>query len=459
MAKDKTEDKIDELLERQKTFFTDGGTRSYVFRIEALECLENQLTDHRDDILQALADDLGKPGMEAFVAEYHFLLEELRLIKKSLRKWLKPKRVSSAFYLHPCRSEIRNEPFGAALIMAPWNYPIQLSFSPLMAAIAAGNTVVLKPSEVSTACEKLIVKIVQQSFSPEHVAVVTGDADVAEALLERPFDFFFFTGSTAIGRIVASKAVEQLAPCVLELGGKCPAVVDQSADLEVAALRILTGKFFNGGQTCFAPDFIAVHDSVKDQLIEEIRKVLDAVRWNGEMAHVINSRQYDRLKKLTDGVANMIQQGDDREASLEMAPRVMPDVGWEDEVMEEEIFGPILPVVRFQSEAELIQRLSNYGSPLALYLFTNSDSFTQKMTTAIRSGGVCVNDTMKQGAHLKLPFGGVGESGYGRYRGRSGLETFTYQRGVVKKPTWGPDWFDPRPPYGDKLKWLKRFLR
>jgi len=393
------------------------------------------------------------------VAEYHFLLEELRLIKKSLKKWLRPQRVSSPFYLQPCRSEIHHEPFGVALILAPWNYPIQLALSPLIAAVAAGNTVIVKPSEVSSACESLIKKIIEESFSPEHVCVITGDAGVAETLLEQKFDFVFFTGSTAIGKKVALKAAEHLAPCVLELGGKCPAIVHETANLEVAALRILTGKFFNGGQTCFAPDFIVVHESVKADLVEEMRKVFATVTWNGEMAHVINERHYGRLEKLLQPGQQVIQQGDDHAESLKLAPRVITDVDWKDELMQEEIFGPILPVVNYKNDENLISHLANYGSPLALYLFADDRSFCEEMMTAVRSGGVCINDTMKQGAHLKLPFGGVGESGNGRYRGKSGVLTFSYERAVVRKPTWSPDWFDPKPPYGDMLKWLKRFMR
>lgn len=450
---------ISETHDGQLQYFAAGHTQTYKFRLDALQRLEESLVSHCDDVLEALTADLGKPNVEAYVAEYHFLLEELRMIKKSLKKWLKPRRVSSAFYLQPCRSELRREPFGVTLIMAPWNYPIQLAFSPLIAAVAAGNTVILKPSEMSSASEALIAQIVQEVFPPEHVSVITGDAECATALLERKFDFVFFTGSTAIGKIVAQKAAKHLAPCVLELGGKCPAVIDHTSELKMAAMRILTGKFFNGGQTCFAPDFIAVHSSVYDSLITEIKNVLAEVMWHGEMAHVINQRHYTRLEQLLQTERPMIQQGEDHAEALQMAPRIMTEVDWDDEVMKEEIFGPILPIVQFGSDDELIERLRAYGSPLALYLFSNNHGFIEKILAAIRSGGVCINDTMKQGAHLKLPFGGVGESGHGRYRGKSGLLSFSYERAVVKKPTWSPDWFDPRPPYGDKIKWMKRFMR
>lgn len=459
MVEDEIQATVRDVIEKQRRFFNQGETRSYDFRIAALIKLEESLVLHRDDILDALFTDLRKPNVEAFVAEYHFLLEELRLIRKSLKKWLKPQRVSSPFYLQPCRSEIRREPFGVALVIAPWNYPIQLSFSPLVAAVAAGNTVILKPSEISTASEELIAKIIKEVFSAEHVAVITGDAVVSKVLLDEPFDYIFFTGSTAIGKIVAEKAAKNLTPCVLELGGKCPAVVEKSADLEIAAQRILTGKFFNGGQTCFAPDFIAVHEPVYEELCAELQKVMSGFIWHEEMAHVINARNYERLRGLLDSKYTVIQQGEDHPAEQKMAPRILTDVNWTDEIMQKEVFGPILPIVKYQKDGELIEHLQSYGSPLALYIFSNDKGFTEKVLSRVRSGGVCINDTMKQGAHLKLPFGGVGESGYGRYRGKAGVEALSYERAVVKKPLWSPDWFDPRPPYGDKIKWMKRFMR
>ncbi len=459
MVSHKIQQRVSDVCKKQRKFFLAGHTRELSFRVAALQRLENSIVKHRDDILDALTADLAKPNVEAYVAEYHFLLEEIRLMKKSLKQWMKPRKVSSPFYMQPCSSELRREPYGVTLIMAPWNYPIQLALSPLIAAVSAGNTVVLKPSEMSPVSEALITEIVVDVFPPEQVVVMTGGKEVADALLDYKFDFIFFTGSTVIGKIVAQKAAVNLAPCVLELGGKCPALVDKTADLKVAAIRILTGKFFNGGQTCFAPDFIAVHESVYDDLLTEIQQVMDDVMWYGEMAHVINIQHFNRLEKLLQKGQPVIQQGEDDAESLVLAPRVVTGVSWNDEIMMEEIFGPILPVVTYRSDAELVTRLQGYGSPLALYLFSKDEVFIEKMLSAIRSGGVCINDTMKQGAHLKLPFGGVGESGYGRYRGEAGVNAFSYERAVVRRPLWSPDIFDPRPPYGDKIKWMKRFLK
>lgn len=451
------EQHVDSLIAGQKRYFSGGNTRPIAGRIESLDRLEQAIVSRRDAILAALAADLGKPEEEAYLAEYFFLLQEVRMVRKSLKKWLKPRRVSSPIYFMPCRTEVRCEPFGVVLIMAPWNYPIQLSLSPLLEAVAAGNTVVLKPSEMAPASEGLLAELIDAAFPPEHVAVVTGDASIATVLLEKPFDFIFFTGSTAVGRVVAAKAAEKLIPTVLELGGKCPCVVDRSADIEVAARRILAGKFFNGGQTCFSPDYVVVHEAVKAPLIEAFEKLLETVPWSDEMARVVNKRHYDRLHGLLGG--EEIRQGDDDPGALRLAPRIFPQATWDDASMQEEIFGPILPVLAFSDTDELIGRLSGYGLPLALYVFCNDPIFEQRLLSSIRSGGVCINDTMKQGSQLNVPFGGVGESGHGRYRGQAGIRAFSYERAVVKRATWGPQWFDLIPPYGDVLKWLKRLMR
>ena len=343
------------------------------------------------------------------------------------------------------------------LIVAPWNYPMQLSLSPLIAAVAAGNTVVLKPSEMAPACEQLLAKMIAEAFAPEHVAVVTGDGHVANDLTDREFDFVFFTGSTHVGKIVAAKAAKNLTPNIMELGGKCPCVVDASAKVDVAAQRILTGKFFNGGQTCFAPDYVVVAAEVKDALLEAMKEKLSTIPWSDEMAHVINERHYARLENLIPDGA--LKFGDDDRESLRLAPRLLPEVDWDAEVMQEEIFGPLLPVLSYSDYEDLLAHLGQYDSPLALYIFSEDAVMKQRLMNDVRSGGVCINDTMKQGSSLEMPFGGVGGSGYGRYRGKAGVQAFSYERAVVTKPTWGPDWFELTPPYADKINWLKRFLR
>ena len=445
------------LKESQRAYFDSGETRDFSYRKSALQRLENVLVKHRDEMLEALDKDLGKPGVEAYLAEYYFLLQELRLIRKSMVKWLKSRKAKSPVYFLPCSSQLRRDPYGRVLILAPWNYPLQLSLSPLIAAVAAGNTVVLKPSEMAPACEQLLVRILGEAFAPEHVAVVTGNADVASELMDQAFDFVFFTGSTHVGKKVAAMAAHSLTPNIMELGGKCPCVVDASVKVEVAAQRILTGKFFNGGQTCFAPDYVVVAPEVEGELLEAMQRILSQTPWDREMARVVNERHYARLAGLIPESA--IKFGEDDELQLRLAPRLLPNVSWEDEVMQSEIFGPLLPILTYTDYEDLLSHLRSYGSPLALYIFSQDVDMQERLMRDIASGGVCINDTMKQGSNLDIPFGGVGDSGYGRYRGKAGVHAFSYERAVVKKPIWGPDWFELTPPYGDKLNWLKRFLR
>jgi len=448
---------IDTIVAAQRDFFQRGETRSMAFRLAVLKRFEDELVRSQGSLLAALAEDLGKPETEAFVSEYFFLLEEARLLRKKLSRWAKPQKVGTPMYFLPGRSEIHRDPFGVVLVIAPWNYPVQLALSPVMTAVAAGNTVVLKPSEISTAAEAWLVDFVGRCFDPEVVSVVTGDAEVSSALLDQPFDFIFFTGSTKVGRVVAEKAAKQLIPTVLELGGKCPCVIDATVDMDVAAKRLLAGKFFNGGQTCFAPDFVAVDESVKEKFVAACECVFAEVPWNEGMAHAVNEKSFERWKSLVSGRA--IRQGEDDAGEWKLAPTILPDAEWDDAAMSEEVFGPILPVVRFSDTNELMRNLRGYGAPLAMYVFSTDKDFIGQMIEAIPSGGVCVNDTMKQSSNLKLPFGGVGESGHGRYRGEYGFRAFTYERAVVRRSLWKFDPFAMLPPYADKLKWLRKVMK
>lgn len=451
---------IQRIIEQQRTYFQRGEMYPVEARRAALFRVEEYFLEHQQEVLDVLAEDLGKPALEAYLSEYHFLLQEIRFIRGALKSWLAPKRVKSPIYFKPCKSSIEYKPFGVVLVVAPWNYPIQLAISPLIAAVAAGNTVVLKPSEVSAASEQFLVRLVQSCFAPEHVHVVTGGADVSKALLDEKFDFIFFTGSTEIGRMVARKAAEHLTPSILELGGKCPVVVDSSADPETAARRILAGKLFNSGQTCFAPDYVAVHADVEDQLIVEMQKLMKAVPWQEEMGRVINRNHYARLIALIDGCAGEeIRAFEDDEHQLRMAPRILRHVSWDDPIMKEEIFGPLLPVIVYEGESALREHLNAMGSPLALYLFSKDRAWIRRMMDSLRSGGVCINDTMKQGSILELPFGGVGDSGYGRYRGKTGVLAMSYQRSVVERSSRGSGWADLLPPYEKSFKWLKKLLK
>lgn len=456
----KLEQVIKSTLDRQRAFFKAGGTRSLAWRKQVLWGMERYLIDKQESLLQALKEDLGKPGLEAYLAEYHFILQEIRLVRKSLERWLAPRRIKSPLYFQPCSSRVEYEPYGVCLIMAPWNYPLQLALSPLIAAVAAGNTVVLKPSEISRASERFLVRMLADCFAGEHVSTITGGREVAGALLEQRFDFLFFTGSTRIGRVVAEKAGKHLTPCILELGGKCPAVVADSADIEVAARRILAGKMFNAGQTCFAPDFVVVQRDVKERLLQAMQRVIETTPWQDEMGTIVNRSHYQRLEGLWASHEGAVLTGfDDSGEDLRMAPRVLSDVSWGDEIMEDEIFGPLLPVLTYDRNEELVQALACRESPLALYLFAKDKTWIRTMMDSLPSGGVCVNDTMKQGSSLHLPFGGVGESGYGRYRGQTGVLALSYQRAVVTRPSGGPLWAELLPPYGERFAWLRKWLR
>jgi aldehyde dehydrogenase (NAD+) len=415
------------------------------------------IEEREDQILQALEQDLGKPRTEAWLAEVMFVKQELRYFLKHLKRWVRPRRVGNPFFFLPARSEIRREPFGTVLVMAPWNYPFQLALSPAIAAIAAGNSVVIKPSEATPATAELMRQLVEDATDPKLLTVICGDAKVGEALLAQDFDFFFFTGGEKVGALVAQAAARRMVPCVLELGGKCPAVIDGSADLELAVERIVLGKFFNAGQTCIAPDFVAVPANLLEDFEKKVNHVLERSYGSGEMeiARCVNAAQRDRILSLIPDDAQRV--GSDGADGLQLAPR-WAVVAWDHASMKEEIFGPFLPVVGYKSPDDLLDQLHALPSPLALYLFSRESSFCERFMQAIPSGSVGINDVVKQATNLELPFGGVGASGHGRYRGRSGFNAFSYERAVTKR-YFLRDLFQVKPPFGNTLEKLRRWVR
>jgi len=317
--------------------------------------------------------------------------------------------------------------------------------------------VVLKPSELAPASERVLREIVKEAFSQGEVEIVTGGVEVAQGLLEERFDFIFFTGSTRVGRAVAMKAAENLTPTLMELGGKCPCVVDKGVDLVKTARRVLAGKFFNGGQTCFAPDFVLVPEAVREEFVMACGKVLEEVPWSQEMAGMISAGHAERVRDLCDG--SELVFGEDDEVRNFLAPRLIPNAGWDDAVMGEEVFGPVLPVVGFRDEGDLLEKLGGMESPLAIYCFSGRGEFVEKVTGALASGSLCVNDTMKQFSQLNLPLGGVGKSGFGRYRGRFGVESLSYEKSVTQRYFLGKDYAEMMPPYGKIYGRVKRFLK
>ena len=423
-------------------------------RKEYLLALAEEVQRREDNLLTALKEDLGKPGLEAWLAEFHFLVEDLKLMAKKVKTWSRPQRVLTAVHSFPARSWFRREAFGTVLIFSPWNYPVQLALSPLAAALAAGNTVVLKPSELAPASSRWIEEVVRAVLPETLVQVVQGDGEIAEALLEQPFDFFFYTGSERHGRAVAQAAAKHLSPCALELGGKCPVIIGPGADLEKTVERIVSAKLFNRGQTCFAPDFLLVPEGETERWVEAVRErvrsEIEAAE-AGELARMVNHDHYERVLSLAAGEEKV---GEDDQETLALAPRIFT-ADWQHPAMQEEIFGPVLPVIAYGPE--LKERFRSFPSPLALYLFSDDSDWLAQMTGLLRSGGVCYNDLGKQAMNHRLPFGGVGRSGYGRYRGKAGFQTFTYERSYVRR------WFlkDPmllKRPYGKTFSMLRRFL-
>ncbi len=442
----------------QRRFLDEGRARDVGRRCAALERLEAGLETREDELLQALAADLGKPPLEAWLAELHFVRREIRLVRRSLRRWARPRRVANPFYFFPARSELRHEPFGRVLLLAPWNYPIQLALSPLIGAVAAGNSVVLKPSEQAPASSAALRELVAAAFEPGQAAVVEGAAELGAQLLRERFDFLFFTGGEAVGREVAAAAAARLVPCVLELGGKCPVVVDSGVPLDTTARRIAVGKWFNAGQTCMAPDFVAVRQADKAAIIEQLVATLrefSAGSPGDDLARIVNRHHYDRLLALDSGRVTRV--GGDDEGSLRLAPRVI-DADWDHPAMRSEVFGPLLPVVGFEDEEQLLERLSGLPDPLALYLFSQDAGFIDRMSSRIRSGSIGVNDVMKQATNVRMPLGGVGRSGHGRYRGRAGFEAFSQLRPVTRRGFWC-DPFAVAPPYQGIFERLRRWLR
>ena len=426
-----------------------------------LSRLKEVLLKNEQPILAALKEDLHKPFLESFSSDLGVVLAEIRLAQKNLKRWAKDKRVRGNFLIFPSKSYIISEPYGVALIIGPWNYPFNLTLVPLVGAIAAGNCTILKPSELARASSALIYKLITDNFDDRYMAVVEGDADVAGTLLDQHFDKIFFTGSPGVGRIVMEKAAKQLTPVTLELGGKNPCLVDRGVDPDLTAKRILWGKFFNTGQTCIAPDYLLVHKDSKERLLTAMTRWLNNFygsepRSSPDLGRIINRSHFNRLKGyLASG--KIISGGDFDEESLYLAPTILEVVSCDTPVMKEEIFGPILPVLQFESIEEAEKLINLNPSPLAFYLFSNNQVVIDYLTRNVFFGGGTVNDTFSHILNFNLPFGGRGNSGIGRYRGRYSFEAFSHQKSLVVKGSW----FDPGrkyPPYKDTQRLVKKII-
>jgi len=449
---------ISQILLDQRTYFKSQSTKDVSARIEILKAFREEIINRESDIYKALEADFKKPKFESYLSEVGLCILQLDLTIKNLHKWSRPKRVKASLLNFPSSDYIYHQPYGAVLVIAPWNYPFLLSIEPLIMAIAAGNTVVLKPSELTANTSQIIEEIVNKICPASLAAVVQGGIPEATELLEQHWDYIFFTGSTKVGKIIARAAAQFMTPVTLELGGKSPCIVDESVNIKLAAKRIVWGKFLNAGQTCIAPDFLIVHSKIKDHFIEALKSEIlisygDNPELSNDFARIINSNNLNRLIDLLNNV-KVIHGGTFNRDDHYLSPTLIDEPSLESGIMQEEIFGPILPIISFNSEEELDLHLSKLDTPLSLYVFSNRNKFAQRIINKYSFGAGVINDVLIHFGNHRLPFGGIGRSGMGAYHGKFGFDAFTHQKGIVKKANWLDIPFRYRP-YKGKLKGLK----
>lgn len=432
------------------------------YRKACLEKLLKNIEMHENEIVDALYKDFKKPVFESVVTETSYVISDLKATIENLSKWVKPKKVLPSLLNFPSSDYIYSQPYGNVLIIAPWNYPFQLALCPLVAAVAAGNKVTLKPSELTPNTSFLIAKIIRETFEVKHVVAILGDAKIAENLLKNRWDFIFFTGSVKVGKIVAKAAAEHLTPVVLELGGKNPCIVEKSANLKLSAKRIVWGKFINAGQTCIAPDYLLVHKSLKQEFINFLKQeIINFYSENPELspdfARIINKDNWKRQIELIEN-QNVIFGGIANENDLYLAPTLIDEPSLDSKLMQDEIFGPILPIISFENEEDLKTIISKYEKPLALYVFSENSDFSDRMIKTFSFGGGCINDTIVHFSNNRLPFGGVGNSGIGAYHGKLSFDVFSHQKSIVRKATW-LDIPLRYAPYSHKTKLIRKILK
>ncbi|WP_414527376.1 aldehyde dehydrogenase [Nodularia chucula] len=451
---------VSEIISKQRVFFQNGRTKDVSFRLEQLKILKQAIIDHEQPILEALKADLHKPGFEAYATEIG-VVGEIDYAIKHLKKWSQPQKAVVPWKFFSYSAKIYPEPLGVVLIIGPWNYPFQLIISPLVGAIAAGNCTIVKPSEIAPHTSSLVSEIIGKYFPPEYIAVLEGGVETSQKLLAEKFDHIFFTGGTAIGKIIMAAAAKHLTPVTLELGGKSPCIIDSEINLEHTVKRIVWGKFLNAGQTCIAPDYLLVNQKIKPDLLDGIKKCLtefygDNPATSPDYARIINQKQFERLANLIkDG--EIIVGGETNAEERYIAPTLLDHVSLTDPVMQEEIFGPILPILEYTEITEAIALINSQPKPLALYLFTQNKNLQKQVLQQTSSGGVCLNDTIMQVGISSLPFGGVGDSGIGSYHGKASFDTFSHYKSVLKNSFWlDLDW--RYAPYKNKLSALKRLL-
>ncbi|GAU77951.1 aldehyde dehydrogenase [Fusibacter sp. 3D3] len=450
------------LFRQQQNFYKSGLTRSVNFRINQLTKLKEGILVYEKEILDALQKDLGKPHFEGYATEVGFVLDSISDMIKHLPEWSKDQHVKTPLHQPMAKSYYKYDPYGTVLIVAPFNYPFQLLIEPLIGAMAAGNTAILKPSEYTPYTEAVILKLISKLFDPNYIAVVTGGREATTELINLPFDYIFFTGSVPVGKVVMRAAAENLVPVTLELGGKSPVIVHKDAHVKVAAKRIAWGKFMNAGQICVAPDYVYVHKSIEKAFIDELTNVL--VDFYGiapikspDYCRIVNERHFDRITALIDHSKVIIGGQYDR-AERFIAPTVMKGVEWSDAVMKDEIFGPVLPLLTYENLEEVIDEVRAHPKPLAFYVFSENEKIQDLLMEQIAFGGGCINDTISHVASSSLPFGGVGHSGMGSYHGHDSFLTFSHRKSILKKST-KLDLSLIYPPYKNNIKWVKKLLK
>ncbi|MFC5558454.1 aldehyde dehydrogenase [Ureibacillus thermophilus] len=454
---------VEMMIREQKDFFYTGQTKEIEFRKKQLKKLRSAIIKHEKEILKALNLDLRKSEFEAYSNEVGFVLNSIQYMLKFIDEWAKPLEVKTPLHFQPAKSFIVREPYGVVLIIGPFNYPFQLVMEPLIGAIIGGNTAIVKPSESSIHTTQIIKKIIEETFEPQYVRVVEGEKEEVNVLIHAPFDYIFFTGSVSVGKIVMRAASERLTPITLELGGKSPAIVEKSANLEVAAKRIIWGKFNNVGQTCVAPDYILVHSSVYDRFMKKLKKTI--VEFYGknpqtskDYGRIINERHFDRLAKLLQAEKEKIVFGGraDRK-DLYIEPTIF-EVGWDSPLMEDEIFGPLLPVIQYENLNATFEEIRKLPKPLAAYFFSENEKQIESFLQELSFGGGCINDTVTHVANHYLPFGGVGPSGVNSYHGKASFETFTHAKSIMKRSSKFANNL-LYPPYKQKVKLVRKVLK
>ena len=450
---------MENILNKQREYFKSGATLPIENRLKALKNLKKVIKNKEQEILEAIKKDLGKSAMEAYMCEVGLSISEITYFEKNLKKFAKDKHVITPLTNFHSNSIIKYCPYGNVLIISPWNYPFLLTIEPLVDAIAAGNTVILKPSAYSPNTSNIVAEIIKEAFEPEYVTTVTGGREQNKALLSMNFDYIFFTGSKEVGKEVLRKAAENLTPVSLELGGKSPCIVDETANINLAAKRIVFAKFLNCGQTCVAPDYIYCHENIKDKLIDAIKKEVISQYGktplnNDNYGKIINEKHFNRLLNLIEQ-EKVVIGGNSNTDTLKIEPTVMNNITWADKVMQEEIFGPILPILTYNNLNEIIDIIESKSHPLALYIFSSNKENIKKVTQTCRYGGGCVNDAVVHLATPEMPFGGVGGSGMGSYHGRFGFETFSHKKSILDKKTW----FDLPMRYQPYNKFFEKLLR